>query len=132
MTKNSERKVPPTREALYHWAPRSRRAGIVRYGLCPGQLSLDRDWRPPHVCLSDDPLLAWYLSGRLHPEIDEWDLWMVFTERVGKAEAILELYRDRSGHYVKEWRVYHRIYKRDLHYLATRKGMMDARQTNPR
>ena len=120
MTKDQERKVPPARGALYHWTSRYRRAGILHYGLRPGMMSLNRDWKPPFTCFSDDPVLAWNLSGRLHPEIEEWDLWMVFTEDVGKAEAILEMYRDGSGHYVKEWRVYHRIFKKDVHYIGSR------------
>lgn len=120
MSKNSERKVPASREALYHWAPTTRRPGILRYGLQPGMWGLDHDWKPPFFCMSDTPVLAWALSGRLHPEVESWDLWMIFSDDVGKAEAILEMYRNGSGHYVKEWRVYHRVYKRDVHYIASR------------
>jgi hypothetical protein len=121
MTKNQERKVPDKRDALYHWAPRNRRSGILRYGLRPGMWSLDHDWKPPHFCMSDDPWLAWNLSGKMHPEIDEWDLWLIFSDDVGKAEAILEMYRDGSGHYVKEWRIYHRVFKKNVHYIASRR-----------
>lgn len=121
MGKSLERKVPDSREALYHWSPTSRRPGILKYGLRPGMWGLDHDWKPPFFCMSDTPVLAWNLSGRLHDEIEEWDLWLIFCDDIGKAEAILEMYRDGSGHYVKEWRVYHRVYKRDVHYIASRK-----------
>lgn len=123
MGKSLQRKVPDNREMLYHWSPRSRRSGILRYGLQPGMWGVTRDWKPPFVCFSDDPVLAWTLSGHIHPEIEEWDLWIVFNEKVGRSEAILEMYRDGSGHYVKEWRVYHRIYKRDVHYVASRTNL---------
>jgi len=106
----------------YHWAPTSRRKGIIRYGLRPGMWSVDRLWKPPFVCLSDDPWLAWELSGRVHPEIKEWDLWAVFPTGFDMAERIYERFRDGSGHYIKEYRVYKRIYKRDIWYVATRQS----------
>lgn len=86
----------------------------------PGSWSLSHDWRPPFVCFSDEPILAWTLSGRLYPEIKQWDLWMVFASDVGDFEVILEMSRHTGKHYVKEYRVYHRIYKRDVYYIASR------------
>lgn len=105
---------------LYHWAPRSRRASIKRLGLVPGSISIDKAWRPPYVCFSDDPLLAWSLSGHFHPEVEEWDLWAVWHADVKGWEAIPENYRHREGSYIKEFRVYHRVFKRHVHYVASR------------
>jgi hypothetical protein len=109
-----------TWRVLYHWAPRSRRWSIKRFGLVPGSHSVQREWRPPYVCLSDDPILAWNLSGRLHDEIDEWDLWAVFELHIPHLEQIYDTYRDTNRPYVKEVRVYERIPKRVLNFIGTR------------
>lgn len=86
----------------------------------PGSLSRCRQWRPPYVCLSDSPPLAWALSGQLDPEPKHWDLWMVWASRLTGYEQIpFDDGGPRSGD-IKEYRVYHRIYKRDLWYVATR------------
>jgi len=105
---------------LYHWSPTSRRKAIERSGLVPGSWSIDRDWKPPHICYSANPHLAFDLSVRIHPEIESWDLWMVFAEDAKSFEAILELYTFSDKHYIKEYRVYSRIYKRHVHYIGTR------------
>lgn len=105
---------------FYHWSPTERRKRIQRHGFLPGSLSLDGDWRPPHTCFSDEPQLAWILSGKIHPEIHEWDLWMVFAHDLEHYEQILDTFIDSGRHYVKEYRVYHRIPKRHIHYIATR------------
>jgi len=122
MTKNSERKRPEPDLCFYHWSPTARRKQIIRYGFRPGSISLDRDWHPPHTCFSDEPVLAWVLSGRLHPEITEWDLWMVFAYDCEHFEAILDTFKDSGRHYVKEYRVYHPIPKRYVRYIASRSG----------
>ena len=106
---------------LYHWSPRSRRGQIQRRGLVPGSHSVAREWRPPYICFSDDALLAWNLSGRIHTEIAEWDLWMCFYQDVDRWEIILDTYIEWPlRHYVKEYRVYHRIFKRHVHWIASR------------
>ena len=105
---------------LYHWSPRSRQKQILRYGLMPGKPSLQGEWKPPYVCFADDVRLAWLLSGALHPEIPEWDLWQVYSVDAGRWEAIFDTYVNTGRHFVKEYRVYHRIYKRHVHYLASR------------
>lgn len=105
---------------LYHWSPTIRRKQIDRLGFVPGSRSLSGDWKPPYVCFSNTPHLAWQLSGRIHPEIKEWDLWMTWSSIPSGMEAILESFRDRPGHYIKEYRVYERIYKRDIWRVATR------------
>lgn len=107
---------------LYHWAPRERRKQILKMGLVPGSRSVSGDWKPPYVCFSDDPLLAWTLSGKIHPEIEKWDLWMVFGTTPSHWELILDTYVNTGRHYIKEYRVYERIKKRNVIYIASRDG----------
>lgn len=116
-------KLPELELCLYHWSPTENRDRIIRNGLKPGSLSLQGDWRPPYVCFSDDPYLAWVLSGDMWPSIHFWDLWMCHypsQTSFDHHEVILDTYRDSGRKYVKEYRVYKRVYKRDLIYLATR------------
>ncbi|NOQ62718.1 hypothetical protein [Mycolicibacterium fortuitum] len=101
--------------ALYHWAPTTRRRQINHYGLRPGSLSSDRLWKPPYICLADSPLLAWNLIGRYRPHIHEWDLWWTSGSAVGHYETIP--FDDGE---IREYRVYHRIFKRDLWMVGTR------------
>lgn len=101
---------------LYHWSPTRRRGQINRYGFRPSMRSVDGAWKPPFVCFSDSPSLAWSMSGHLHPEVSSWDLWMVWTDRLSGYEEIID---DRDGS-VKEYRIYERIFKRDVWYVATR------------
>lgn len=120
--------VPPLELVLYHWSPSSNRSGINRYGLTPGRKTLQGDWRPPYVAFSDEPRLAWFLSGRMWPDIEEWDLWMVYHEFQTSYEGyeiITDTYPDSGRHFIKEYRIYTRIFKRDVSYVASRsnKGM---------
>lgn len=121
-------KLPPVPKRdllLYHWSPKTNRKGILRVGLDVGKLSLQGDWKPPYVCFSDDPMLAWVLSGRMWPEIQAWDLWMCNMNTQTSFEGyeiITDTFFDTGRHYTKEYRVYSRVYKRDLVYLATRQG----------
>lgn len=117
-------KVPPLDLILYHWSPTANRARITHDGLCPGRPSLQGDWRPPYVCFSDDPILAWVLSGRMWPEQKSWDLWMCHVPSqtsFNHWEIITDTYRDTGRHYIKEYRIYTRVFKRDLDYVATRR-----------
>lgn len=86
----------------------------------PHSPSLQGEWRPPHICFSDEPLLAWFLSGKIHPEIQAWDLWMVFGDDVEKFEMIFDHYTDTGREYVKEYRVYERIPKSNIHWIGSR------------
>lgn len=97
---------------LYHWSPAERRRSIERLGLVPGKRSHSLpEFYPPYVCLGFTPRSAWILSGDLHPEIKLWDLWQVHLS---------------DGHQVslanddREWRVYDRVYKRGVWYIASR------------
>ena len=89
-------------------------------------MSLQGDWRPPYVALSDEPLLAWQLSGRMFPDVPSWDLWLVYHEAQSSydgCEIITDTYPDTGRTFVKEYRVYTRIFKRDVAYVATRKAV---------
>lgn len=108
--------LPPV---LYHWSPTCRRKGIEREGLKPGKLSVDGSWRPPFVCLATDPMVGWALSGDFHPEVPEWDLWAV---RLKEGHHIEVMYDDCYEDLVKEIRVYDRIYKRGVQYVASRRS----------
>lgn len=108
-----------TAVALYHWSPTSRRGQINRRGLVPGSRSVDGLWKPPYVCFADSPSLAWGLSGGMPGRSDEvpsWDLWMMWSDVPSGME---EIPFDEPGR-VREYRVYERIFKRDLWYVATR------------
>lgn len=99
---------------MYHWSSTSRRNGITRRGLVPGSRSVDGLWKPPYVCFSDSPSLAWSLAKH-RTGIEQWDLWMTWSN---VPRGIEELSFD--GGRLREIRVYERIFKRDLWYVATR------------
>ncbi len=100
---------------LYHWSPVSRRESILRYGLKPGSLSRCGQWKPPYVCFSDSPSLAWSLSGALADGTDAWDLWMMWSSVPTKLKR-----RRDGGKRVIEYRVFERVYKRDLWRVGSR------------
>jgi hypothetical protein len=110
---------PP--RALFHWSPTERRDGITRRGLLPGQPRSthvgpleDPDYRAPFVCLAEDPAWAWELSGIHRPDVESWDLWQVHLADGHKLRCVLGV------RMVHEWRVYDRIHKRGVLYVATR------------
>lgn len=115
--------VPVLDLVLYHWSPSSNRRSIEKVGLTPGRKTLQGDWRPPYVAFSDEPRLAWFLSGRMWPSIRSWDLWMVYHEfqtSYDGLELITDTYPDTGRTFTKEYRIYTRIFKRDLSYIGTR------------
>ena len=108
---------------LFHWSPTSRHKQIRKRGLVPGCWSTDRMWKPPCVCYADSPSLAWALSGALPRgrEHDSWDLWQTWSDvPTGFEELPYDDGGPRSGA-VKEYRVYERVYARDLWYVGSRK-----------
>jgi hypothetical protein len=111
--------IPDSPFLLFHWAPVERRAGITRSGLVPGKRSIDRLWRPPFVCFSTSPSLAWVLSAAIHPEIPLWDLWCTWSTRLTGYELLFDHDSDGDS-FLKEVRVYERIYKRDIWFIGTR------------
>ena len=103
---------------LFHWSPVSRRKQVQRRGLCPGSRSRSRcgQWNPPYVCFSHSPSQAWALSAAMMDEPGEWDLWMVWSN-------VPSSYKTRSNDgsgKPTEYRVYERIWKRDIWYVGTR------------
>ena len=76
-------------------------------------------WRPPYIALSDNPGLAWMLSGATAraAEHESWDLWQVWTDDLAGYEA---LPFDGEPDVIKEYRVYERIYKRHVWHVGTR------------
>lgn len=100
---------------LFHWSPIERRKQILRYGLRPFSRPCiqEHGWRAPYVAFATSPSLAWGLSGGMRPDIGSWDLWQTWAGRVSGYERL----SFDSG---AEIRVYERIYKRDLWYVATR------------
>lgn len=104
--------------ALYHWAPRSVRHRIIHSGLLPNSISSCGEWKPPYVCLAEGPKLAWDLIGRHRRNIKHWDLWWTTSADCAPYEV---LYFDTNGE-PKEYRVYHRIYKRNLWLVGSREN----------
>jgi len=98
---------------LYHWSPVARRKSILRKGLCPGSRSRCGQWHPPYVCFSPWPSMAWGVSALMGEDYGQWDLWMVWSNRL-KGYEKLQLGSNR------EYRVYHRIPKRDIWHVGTR------------
>lgn len=103
---------------IFHWSPTTRRKQIERYGFRVGMWSVDRAWKPPCTCWANDPHLAWVLSGRIHPEVPSWDLWQTWSDVPSGMEARIDF--NGEDHYVKEYRIYERVFKRDIWYVATR------------
>ena len=102
---------------LYHWSPSSRRKGIERFGLVPGKISVDKQWKPPYICFSDSPSQAWGLSGGMNGHLhSSWDLWMVWSNFLVPGYEVLFFDNGEP----KEYRAYSRIYKRDIWYVGTR------------
>lgn len=112
-------------QPLYHWAPRERRKSIEHYGLKPFSkptVTIGENWghRAPVICLGDSPSWAWQLSGGMsYAPRGEYDLWEtalhVITEPV-----VLPSLQTRSGWH--EVRTEHRIYKRHLTWIASRRN----------
>lgn len=105
-------------QIFYHWSPLARRGRILKKGLVPGQWSRDRLWKPPYVCLAPTIQGAWSLSGGMHYDEEKawvWDLWEVDVSD----QSGYEMLPYDNGH-MKEIRVYERIYKRNVWWVATR------------
>jgi hypothetical protein len=63
-------------------------------------------------------MVGWHLSGGMNYDTDPkvWDLWEVW---IGEQKGHEALYNDKSGN-LKEIRVYDRIFKRNVLWVATR------------
>lgn len=111
---------------LFHWSPVSRRKQIERRGLCPGSRSRCGEWRPPYICFSRSPSLAWALSAMFSDGPGAWDLWMMWSS---VPDGFEKLSTDGSGK-PTEYRVYERVYKRDLWHVGTRTFRPRKKQNN--
>lgn len=109
---------------LFHWSPRARRNNILRRGLVPGSRSITGEWKPPYVCYSDSPSMAWCLSGQVHRHIPEWDLWSTWSN-IPNGLEVMPLDHDQSR--IKEIRIYERVWKRDLWWVGSRPGLNAAK-----
>jgi hypothetical protein len=76
-------------------------------------------FRAPYICFADSPSWAWSLSGAKNWPLDaEWDLWMVYLDRL--TDPVVHATPDRkSGLY--EVRTEHRVYRKDIWYVGSRK-----------
>lgn len=132
LPKNKLPPVPKPDLILFHWSPTKNRNSINHNGLRVGIPSLQGDWKPPYICFCDDPDLAWHLSGKMWPDIDSWDLWMCNASHQNSFdhyELITDTYSDTGRTFTKEYRVYTRVFKRDLRYLATRSNNVSKRSS---
>lgn len=105
---------------LYHWSPVSRRKGILKHGLCPKKKSRDGSWRPPYICFSRYPNVAWSLSATHDDAPKEWDLWVVWSDFVGKYKTMNNARRPRAQYYMTEYRGFQRIPTRHVVFIASR------------
>ncbi len=104
-------------KALYHWSPRERRESILRLGLVPGKLSKDGSFRPNYICFAASPSLAWRLSGHMSDITDQWDLWMIWSNVPSRYRTHSACNKPRC---CVEYRVFERVYKRNVWYVACR------------
>lgn len=105
---------------LYHWSPVGRRKAILHDGLCPGKRSKDNLWRPPYVCFSRYPNLAWALSAN-HSRLKVWDLWCCWSDEISGYETLNNASEKKDQWWQVEYRVYERIKKSKIWYVGTRK-----------
>lgn len=82
--------------------------------------TLTAGWRAPYVCFAETPSWAWGLSGAMRPDILAWDLWQTSLDRLPEPE-LKPSYDEHRWH---EVRTAHRVYKRDLWYVATRNAQL--------
>lgn len=103
-------------DALYHWAPSSRRAGIRRRGLVVNSRSRTPGLRFPFVALSESAAFG-LESVKENRAVDEpMDLWELGT-REGLDGALVEVLPWPDG---VEWRLYTSVPARHLTLLGTR------------
>lgn len=98
---------------LYHWSPVSRRKQILKQGLCPNKISRCGQWKPPYICFSQSPSTAWGASAMMDRRPMSYDLWMLWSDHLEGYETL------KLGNNT-EYRVYHRIPKRNIWLVGTR------------
>lgn len=113
---------------LYHWSPSVNRPGIQRLGLVPGRAPVtytdsDPGFRADHTCFAEDPLWAWALSGDVIGKPGQsWDLWCANVDLKLHRFKRMRHHPDEVAHPCRwhEWRIYDRVYKRNVVYVASR------------
>jgi len=103
---------------LYHWSPVERRPQILKRGLRPHVTSRCGQLKPPYVCFSDSPSLAWILSADMTDALGDWDLWMVWSNVPSKLTRRTDLENGRGR--PTEFRAHEPIPKSKLWYVGVR------------
>lgn len=86
------------------------------------QFNAGLEWRAPYICLATDPAWGWALSGgQSGAPAGEWDLWLVrIPEGVRFDRLDAGCVCPGHGGRVHEVRVYDRLFKRDVLWVASR------------
>lgn len=115
---------------LYHWSPVSRRKSILRHGLRPNHRSRDGSWKPPYLCWCRYPGTAWSLSAVHTERAARWDLWCVWSDRVGPwiTRNCNEGRNARKFWWYTEYRSFQRVPKSKLWHVGTRKFVPRAKR----
>lgn len=108
---------------MYHWSPRTRRAGIESRGLLPGSWPDNKKSGPPvvgrtpqtEVCLAPSPALAWEISHDVFGEPGTFDLWQVTLTDDDSVHV-----QPMWGPVIGEVRVTHEIPRSRLVWVAER------------
>ena len=103
-------------DALYHWAPSSRRAGIRRRGLVVNSRSRTPRLRFPFVALAESAAFALESVKETRAVDEPMDLWELSTSE-GLDDALVEVLPWPDG---VEWRLYTSVPARHLTLLGTR------------
>lgn len=104
---------------LYHWSPVERRASIIKRGLVPNSRPMQCSQRWPFICFCSSPSAAWALSATHSDHDGNWDLWMAWSDRVGRTVTMKHNGNERWWLY--EYRVFDRIPKSKLWHVGTRR-----------
>ena len=106
---------------LYHWSPVARRASILRHGLCPRKKSWSIDqWRPPYLCFSRTPSMAWGQSAVHSGKTGAWDLWCVWSSQIGPYATVNPSKTPRKDWHTTEYRSFRRISIRHVWHVGVR------------
>lgn len=106
---------------LYHWSPVSRRKSILRHGLRPLSKPTaeweEDNWRAPWTCFSRYPNAAWAVSATHSKRPGKWDLWCVWSDRVGGYYLTRNVNKEW---WLTEYRVPRAIPKKNIWLVGTR------------
>lgn len=114
---------PPCRRKrpflLFHWAPTSRRASILRHGLRIGRKVVAHSGPEPadYLCFCEWPGFGWALSAAVTDKTQEWDLWTVRSDLV---PGRLTYRSDHKGQTPAELRAWQDIPLNAVAYVASK------------